>query len=299
VTHKNKEFRADLDPFKVEVYRRIDIEFSKKSLTWNTPAREGEWISVNPGITLQPDVNIPADLVFEMQLDWSKISNHEKLEIRPKKYFKIMPGKKSYTVMVKYNDPSSLRMKGETFEGPLRITVKPEQKRNVSGTGSWIIQVKGRATPWTFGMYWNEYIFLANSLLILIIVALLVFERRIRPSFGKDLTLNVVRKSTGPGPAVTTISFASMHKPILPFRRQRIRIGVDGSVNSRHAQKAGMVIASGRSFTIVPVHHAVRFMQGGIAFTAHSKFIGKVGDKYAMGEGTDEIEFWFEQDDVP
>jgi len=291
VVHGKGEFRAALKPFRVEVYHRVAIRFSNEPLVWEAPARE-PWIKVAPGIRLMPDVTIPEDLVFELHLDWSKVSNRDLFEVSPKKVLKIVHGKYDYPLVIQYKDPGDLRYGGEIFEGPLYLKVKDSQKRNVEGSGTWTIRVKGRATPWTLAMYWNEYIILINILLFLLIVVILLIERALRPSFGRNLNINVVRKLGMPSGTVATVNLGAMSKPLLPFRRQRVTIGTDGSVNNPRANMACRLIANGKSFVVSPVVLPIRFRQGDIAFTAQAKFYGKPDERYYFGENEGEIEFW-------
>ena len=292
IVHKSGEFETTLKPFKVEVFHKVKIEFIEDDLAWSEPVREG-WFMLAPGLRLKPDIEIPEDLLFELSMDWSKVSNVEKIEIEPAGVIEIVHGKKDYAFMMRYVDPSSDRFNGESFEGPLVLTVGEEQKRNVDGSGSWVVNVKGRATPWTLAMYWNEY-YLGISILLLALLGLVLFvERLVRPSFKKDLTLNVSRKNAGAMDTLITLNTQDVRKPLLPFRRQKIFIGLDGSVNSgRVKRKACRIVADGNSFIVCPMKVPVRFKQGDMDYSAQTRFHGKLDERYHVGEGEAEIEFW-------
>jgi hypothetical protein len=291
VVHKKGEFRAVLKPFHVEVYHRVTITFSDRPLSWEGPATDA-YVRVDPGIRLAADVNIPDDLVFELTMDWSKVKNRELFDVSPGKVLKIVHGEKNYPLAILYKDPEALRYGGRTFEGPLTLKVKDSQKRNVEGSGTWTVNVQGRATPWTLSMYWTEYIILINILLILLVIVVLVIERVLRPSFGRNLSINVVKKFGMPSGTVATVNLGALGKPLLPFRRQRITIGTDGSVNNPRANSACRLVSHGKSFVIQPMAQPVRFRQGDIAFTAQTRFYGKTEERYSFGENESEIEFW-------
>jgi hypothetical protein len=292
VTHGRGEFEAALTPFKVEVYHRVKIEFVDEELSWSGPAKEG-WFTVSPGLRLAPGVSIPGDLVFEVTTNWSKITNRSLFEVQPPKGLAIVAGKSTYPLKVRYKDPGALRIEGETFNGPLYLTIKDSQKRNVEGTGTWTIKVRGKATPWPLRMYLSEYSLWVNLLLGMLVVLMLGLERRVRPSFGKNVKLNITKKFGMPAGVVSTFSLGTLHKPLLPFRRQRVVIGTDGSVNNRHANRACRIIGDGKQFLIRPLKLPVRFRQADASFTAHTTFFGKLDERYLIGEYENEVEFWF------
>ena len=291
IVHSMGEFETALKPFKVEVYHKVKIAFIEEDLTWSVPVREG-WFMLTPGLRLKPDIEIPEDLLFELSMDWSKVSNVEKIEIKPGRSIKIVHGKKDYVFMIRYVDPASGRFSGESFEGPLVLTVGEEQKRNVDGSGSWVVNVKGRAAPWTPAMYWNEYYVWISVLLLLLLGLVLFAERLLRPSFKQDLTLNVSRKNAGAMDTIVTLNTLDVRKPLLPFRRQKIFIGLDGSVNHGRVQKACRIVAGGKPFFICPMKAPVRFRQGDMDYRAQTRFPGKIDERYHVGEGEEEIEFW-------
>ncbi|MFH1435373.1 MAG: VWA domain-containing protein [Pseudomonadota bacterium] len=291
IDHKSGEFETALKPFKVEVFRKVKIEFIEEDLTWSEPVREG-WFMLTPGLRLKPGIEIPEDLQFDLRMDWSKVSNVEKIEIMPARAVKVVHGRKDYVFMIRYVDPSSDRFSGESFEGPVYLTVGEEQKKNVDGSGSWVVNVKGMAAPWTPAMYWNEYFFWISILLILLLGLVLFVERLLRPSFKKDLTLSVSRKNAGAMDTLVTLNTRDVRKPLLPFRRQKIFIGVDGRVNVGRGQKACRIEAGGKPFFICPMKAPVRFRQGDMDYTAQTRFPGKIDERYHVGAGEAEIEFW-------
>jgi hypothetical protein len=292
VTHGRGEFKAALKPLRVEVYHRVKIAFADEEIAWTGPAKEG-WFTVSPGLRLAPGVSIPEDLVFEMTTNWSKITNRDLFEVQPLTKLAIVSGKTTYPLRLRYKDPGALRLRGESFNGPLYLTIKDSQKRNVEGTGTWTIRVRGKATPWTLGMYLSEYSLVVNLLLGLLVVLMLGLERGIRPSFRKNVKLNITKKAGMPAGVVSTFSLGTLHKPLLPFRRQRIVIGTDGSVNNRHASRACRIIGDGKQLLIQPLKLPVRFRQADASFTAHTTFFGRLDERYLIGEYENEVEFWF------
>jgi len=298
VTHRNEEFFSRLQPFKFEVYYRMKLEILKQPIFWNAPARKGEWITISPGIQIEPGADIPDNLSLDLKMDWSGVKNLGLLEIRPKDYLHLQKGKTTYPLRIRYRNPENLRRKRIDFRGYLRLYVTEEQKKVIAGSGSWFIPVNGRLTPWTFWMYWDEYHYFAQIFLLFIIITLFVIERKMRPSFKPGLILCVMVGDGVTMRSVKTLNLSSVRKSIIPFLRQKARIGTDGSINSKKVPWEVLIFPESnlpmiRSYG-KPVYY--REFDGGNEIKMGSKFEGKTSGRYIIGEGKGKIEFWFQEE---
>ncbi len=290
VIHDDGEFVAYMTPHRLDVHPRIPLRFAPVVLEWTSTTGE-EWTDVEPLLRIAPGVEIPADMEFVIEMDTSMISGAEQLVFDPAGSFTISKERPEVGLRVKYKDSASNRIRGGRYEGKLVLSVDDMHKQIVDGSGVWEIPVEGRFSSWGMARFHEEYSGYVYGLLAFLIMTFLLFERFLRPRFSRGLRF-VSWDVIGGRERKHEVDAGQIFRPIVPFVRQKIVIGMGGDVGLYRDTVLCVIVPTRGGFDILPRGAPIQYEDGdGDRVEVSHPFAGVLDRLYTVGGDSGRLEF--------